>query len=404
MKLVIIGNGIAGITTARVVSDRDPSIDIAMYSEEPYQYYARPRLVDLVAGRVAPEQLQVYSDAWYAERGIKTLLRRRVADVDPAAHRIALEDGSQDRYDALVLAMGAHAWVPPVLGAETRGVHTLRALDDALALRDAAAAGSRVLVLGGGLLGLETAVALRNLDVEVTVVEVFPRLLPKQLDTEGAAVLQEHIHHHGVEFLTGDSCAAIEGRDRVERAVLKSGRVLDVDLVVISAGARSNIDLAQGAGIDCHRGIVVDDRLLTDAPDVYAVGDVAEFEGRTWGIIPAAMAQARVAAARIAGDRTARYEDIVPATTLKVTGVDVTSIGEVNPEAPGAVEVRATDPEKGTYHKLVVRDGRVVGAILVGSRERLRAVNLLISRGIDVTGRERALLDPEFDLMALVPS
>jgi len=145
----------------------------------------------------------------------------------------------------------------------------------------------------------------------------------------------------------------------------------------------------------------VDDHLRTSAPDVYAIGDVAEFQGRVWGIIPAALAQARVAAAQLAGDESVVYTDIVPSTTLKVTGIDVISIGEAIPEAPGAMELRSVQPEKGVYTKLVVRDGKVVGAILVGSRARLRAINLLMANGVDVSAHLDSLLDDRFDLMGL---
>jgi len=401
MKVVIVGNGVAGVTTARLAVERDPSLDVTIYSEEPYHYYSRPRLVDLVGGQVTPADIQVYPEEWYAERHIRTVLNTRVTHLEPAEHRITLPSGETVSYDRLVLATGARAWVPPIAGADAPGVYTLRTMDDAVALRDAATPGRRVLVLGGGLLGLEVAAALSGRGVEVTVVEVFPRLLPRQLDQEGAEVLEERIERNGVEILTGDSCSAIEPEGPARVCKMKSGGMLEADLVVVSAGARSNVALAQEADIVCARGIVVDEHLQTSAPDVYAVGDAAEFEGRVWGIIPAALAEARLAAAQVTGDESATYHDIVPSTTLKVTGIEVTSIGEVNPETPGAVEIRAVRPGEGVYDKLVLRDGKVVGAIMVGSRANLRAVNLLMSRGTDVSAYQEELLQDGFDLLAL---
>jgi len=401
MKVIIVGNGVAGVTTARLAAERDPSLDITIYSEEPYHYYSRPRLVDLVGGQVTPADIQVYPEEWYAERGIRTVLGTRVTALEPDAHRLILPGGEATTYDRLVLATGARAWVPPIAGADVPGVFTLRTMRDALALRDTAVEGRRVLVLGGGLLGLEVAAALNARGVSVTVVEVFPRLLPRQLDAEGAAVLEERIERSGVEILTGDSCTVIEPNGDAKRCRMKSGEVLEADLIVISAGARSNVTLAQEASIVCARGVVVDEHLRTSAPDVYAVGDVAEFEGRVWGIIPAALAEARLAAAQVAGDESATYHDIVPSTTLKVTGIEVTSIGEVNPETPGAVEIRSVRPQEGVYDKLVLRDGKVVGAIMVGSRANLRAVNLLMSRGTDVSAHQDDLLKDGFDLLAL---
>jgi len=324
-----------------------------------------------------------------------------VTAIDPAAHLLTTADGATAGYDRLVLATGGRAFVPPIPGADLRGVHTLRTLEDALALEREAAPGRRALVLGGGLLGLEAAAALSSRGVRVVVIEVFDRLLPRQLDREGAAVLQERIEQGGLRIITGNSCARVLGDGQAESCVLKSGEELQFDLLLVSAGARSDVALAQRAGLACARGVVVDDHLRTSAPDVYAIGDVAEFQGRVWGIIPAALAQARVAAAQLAGDESVVYTDIVPSTTLKVTGIDVISIGEAIPEAPGAMELRSVQPEKGVYTKLVVRDGKVVGAILVGSRARLRAINLLMANGVDVSAHLDSLLDDRFDLMGL---
>jgi len=401
MKLLIIGNGIAGVTTARVVTERDPSIDVTIYSEEHFHYYSRPRLVDYVGGRIPEGRLIAYSESWYSDRGIKVLLGKRVTSLSPRDHTIRLEDGTSDTYDCLVLATGASARVPDIPGSDRPGVYTLRFLEDARALRRETRKHQSVLVVGGGLLGLEMAVAFADCEMQVTVAEIFPRLLPRQLDTEGAGILQKRIERRGAYVLTGESCAAIQDSGHRKRVKLSKNGLLDVDMVVISAGAQCNASLAREAGLTCDRGVVVDEHMLTSGPDVFAVGDVAEYARRTWGIIPAALAQARVAAAQIVGDHDTLYEDIVPATTLKVTGIDVTSIGEVNPETPNAKEIRSVDPEEGVYSKFVIRQGRVVGAIFVGSRSRVRAANLLISKRIDVTSCADSLLDVDFDLMAL---
>ncbi|HUT21113.1 MAG TPA: FAD-dependent oxidoreductase [Anaerolineae bacterium] len=401
MKVAVVGNGVAGVTTARLLAERDASAEITIFSDERYLYYYRPRLVEVAGNRVTPDEICAYSADWYAERRIGVVLGTAVTDIDPAEHRLTLSDGSSAGYDRLVLATGASAWVPPILGADMPGVRTLRTMTDALALRDAAEAGTRVLVLGGGLLGLEVAAALSGRGVRVSVVEVSDRLLPRQLDREGAAVLQERIERNGVEIITGDSCMVIQGEGHAQRCVLKSGQVVGFDCIVVSAGARSNTSLAQRAGIACGRGAVVNDRLQTSAPDVFAVGDVAEYEGRIWGIVPAALAQARVVAAQLAGDESVLYKDIVPSTTLKVTGIDVTSIGEAIPEAPGATMVCSVRSAEGAYSKLVIRKGRVVGAIMVGSRAKLRAVNLLMSNGTDVSAHVPSLLSDGFDLIGL---
>ncbi|MBC7234349.1 MAG: NAD(P)/FAD-dependent oxidoreductase [Chloroflexi bacterium] len=401
MRLVIVGNGVAGVTTARFVADRrlaakNRTLQIAIYSKEPYLYYPRPRLIDLIAGKVSSAEMPQYPKEWYAERGIQTALRRRALALDPQRKALTFDDGSVVEYDKLVLAIGACPFVPPIPGADLPGVYTLRTMDDALALRHRAQTMDAAVILGGGLLGLDTAMALRAHGIAVTVVELLPWLLPRQLDAEGADILKQGVEKRGVKVLTNVACAHIESRPGRLCAHLQDGRTLEADLIVVSAGVRPNIELAQKAGLLCRRGVVVNDRLETSDPDIYAVGDVAEFNGHVWGIIPAALAQARVAAAQIAGQSEHIYEDIVPSTTLRVTGIELTSIGEVNPGGEGFVQVRFSDPERGIYKKLVLREGRVVGAILLGDNTDLRAVNMLIDRGIDVSTYQDKLWNEGF--------
>jgi len=402
MKVVIVGNGVAGTTTARLVAERDPSIEVTLCSQESVSYYPRPRLIELVACHVKPEGMPQYPESWYTQRHIAMRLGCQVTAIRPAKHEVVFQDGSVHPYDRLVLATGASSFVPPIPGANLAGVHTLRTLTDGLALCGRAAQAKRAVILGGGLLGLDTSSALLNYGLEITVVEALPRLLPRQLDHEGAAVLQARLEAQGLHFAIGDLCTAIEGDDRVERVLLKNGQVLPADMVVISAGVRSNTALAREADIACNRGVIVDERMRTSAPDVYAVGDVAEFNGVTWAIIPAALAQARVAAAQVVGDTEVVYEEIVPSTTLKVSGIDLTSIGEVNPEQPGFVQVR--DSANGIYRKAVLREGRIVGAILLGDRNGARAVSQLIARGVDVSSHLGELFNKGFDLLALARS
>ena len=402
MKLVIIGNGIAGTTTARLVAERDAKAEIAIYTDEPYLYYPRPRLIDLLAGEVEEKAMSQYADDWYRKRGILVHTSQTVVGIAPELHTMTLQDGTMVAYDQLVLATGAANFIPPFTGDDIDGVHTLRSLRDALILRNKAQAAKMTVILGGGLLGLDLAMALRANGTQVTVVEMLPRLLPRQLDEEGAGLLTRLITARGVEVITDDSCAYVSGHGNIERVTLKSGRVIAADLVVVSAGICPNTALARAADLACGRGIVVDEHLRSSAADIYAVGDAAEFNKRVWGIIPAALAQARVAAAAICGDNNVVYQDIVPSTTLKVTGIDLNSVGEVNPQGNGFTELRQQDDVAGTYKKLVIRDGMVIGAILLGDRLNVRAVNQLIEKRISVTGHEALLFRPDLDVASLL--
>jgi nitrite reductase (NADH) large subunit len=402
MKLAIIGNGVAGVTTARTVAERDPSIEITMYSREPFPYYPRPRLIDFVSGDIPLEGMPQYDAGWYAKRHIVTCLSCEVTAIDPVGQTLTIAGSEPEHYDVLVLATGASSLIPPIAGAGKRGVEALRTLEDAVQLCEQAEACRQIVILGGGLLGLDSAVSLTHYDVDITVVEALPRLLPRQLDREGAALLQKLVEARGIRIVVDDLCLEVLGEERVESVQLKKGGKLPACLLLISAGVRSNIGLAKQAGLECNRGILVNERMQTSVSNIYAVGDCAEFGGRVWGIIPAALAQGRVAGSQIAGATDVLYEDIVPSTTLQVSGIDLTSLGEVNPEGEGFQEYRYLNETRGIYKKVVIREGRVVGAILLGDRSDLQAVNRMVSQGIDVSAVADRMLEPEFGLGAWV--
>lgn len=391
-RYVVIGNGVAGVTAAQTLAQSQPGADLHIYAAEPYPYYRRPQLPDYIAGLVTETDITYRPPEWYAERGIQVHLNSPVEELDPAAHRLRLADGTSVPYDRLLLATGGIAWKPPVPGADLRGVFTLRTLDDARAIRDRARSVQRAVVIGGGLLGLETARALRSLGLEVTVLEVAPYLMPRQLDREGAAILEALLHRMDIRTETGVVTEAILGNGAVRAVRLKDGREFPADLVVFSTGIRSEVTLARGAGLAVNRGVVVDEHLQTSAPDIYAAGDVAEAGGIVYGIVPAAIEQARVAAANLAAPGSAVYRGTVPATTLKVVGAELTSIGECVAEGEDLVLLRRADPEKGRYRKLALRNGRIVGVILLNEREHTSPIRQLMDRGADVSAYAEILM------------
>lgn len=402
-RYVIVGNGVAGVTAARTIAAADPGADIQMFSAERYPYYSRPRLWEFLAGEIGLKDLYFYPPSWYEERGIRLHLDRPVARLDLGNRQVHLADGTAVPYDRLLLATGARSFVPPIAGTEKKGVFTLRTIDDAQAMRDWVQVGcQRAIAIGGGLLGLETARALRLLGAEVTVVEMFPYLLPRQLDPEGAEVLTTLIGEMGLSIVTGAVTEAILGQDHATGIRLKDGREIPGDLILISAGVRSEVTLAKEAGLTVNRGTAVDAYLRTSAEGVYAAGDAAEFEGRVYGIIPAAIEQARVAGAHMAGQDVAPYQGTVPANTLKIVGIDLTSVGVVSPEEEGYQELRWQDEAGRRYKKFVLRDGKLVGAILLGDKADAAAVSQLITRGVDVSAHVQDLLEEGFDFQALL--
>ncbi len=410
MKHVIVGNGVAGVTAAQTVVRADPSAEVHIFGAEPYPYYRRPLLWEFIAGQIEQEALYFRPPDWYAERGIQLHLGARVVGLDAVDHHLALADGSHATYDRLLLATGGHPFIPPCEGTDKEGVFTLRTLDDALAIKAYArrASTSTAAVIGGGLLGLETARALHSAGLEVTVVEFFPYLLPRQLDVEGAEVLQSLLEAQGLQVVTGATTVAILGSARADCIRLQDGRIIDGELVLFSTGMRSEVTLAQEAGLAVNRGVFVDAQLRTrqadgqPVEDVFAVGDAAEFEGRVYGIIPPAIEQARVAAANMVTPGSAAYSGTMPATTLKVAGAELTSLGESVVEGDEYTHVRHLDLEAGQYRKVVLRDGRIMGAILLNDPTRARPITQLIEREVDVSAYAEQLLEDDFDLKSLL--
>jgi len=332
-------------------------------------------------------------------------LSKTVARLEPDEHRLSLAGGEVVSYDRLLLATGGHAWIPPIQGADKPGVYSLRTLEDALSIAARAREARQAVVIGCGLLGLEAGRALQALGLDVSMIEFMSRPLPRQLDAEGAEVLQRLLEGPSVRIFLNAAAEAVLGSDAVTGLRLKDGREFDAQLVLVTAGMRSNTELARLSGLEINRGVAVDRHLRTSAKDVYAAGDVAEFQGRVYGIVPAAIAQARIAATNMAGNDSATYAGTLPSTTLKVAGIDLTSLGIIMPEEGREGEyreLRHTDLDRGEYRKLVLRGGIIVGAIMLGDKAGVRTVTQLIEKGVDVSEHVPRLLDPGFDLSGLL--
>jgi nitrite reductase (NADH) large subunit len=410
MKHVIVGNGVAGVTAAQTIVRADPGAKVHVFGQEPFLYYRRPLLWELISGQIEEDAIYFRPAHWYAERGIHLHLGVRATSLDPVAHVLTLQSSS-DRpltnettieYDRLLLATGGYAFVPPCEGTDKEGVFTLRTLEDARTIKTYAQNVSTAVVIGGGLLGLETARALRTAGLEVTVIEFLPRLLPRQLDAEGAQVLQSLLEAQGLKIITGGVTEAVAGQDRAACVVLRDSREVLGEMVIFSTGIRSEVTLAQMAELNVDHGIVVDDQLHTSADDVFAAGDAAQFDGHVYGIIPAAIEQARVAAANMVTPGRRFYAGTLPATTLKIAGAELTSLGESTVEDSEVTPLRYIDIEAGHYRKYVLRDGRIVGAILLNDKERVRPITQLVERNVDVSDHAGDLLDDDFDLRSLL--
>lgn len=400
MNVLIVGNGLAGTLAAKSLRELDPDLGIEVLGEERHPYYPRPNLIEYVAGRLPLEKIFAFPEEWAARQGITLRLGEKVARILPAEKKVETAAGAVLSYDALLIATGARAALPPVPGVDRKGVFVLRTLDDAHDLIAYLEGHRRVAVLGGGLLGLEIARALRGRGGEVRIVEFFDRLLPRQLDPAAAAILKVQFERMGVPVVLGAVTKEILGDGAVRGLRLEGGAEIEADGVVVAAGIKPEIGPAKEAGLIVGRGVVVDDRMRTSDPAIYAAGDAAEHRGRIYGIIPAAFDQARAAARNMLG-QDVPYAGTVPSNTLKVAGLAVTSVGEFGAEGPGVESLVRSDPDKGLYKKIVVRDGRAVGAIWMGTNKGALDVARLVAFGKAVDVRKADLLEDTYDLSEL---
>jgi nitrite reductase (NADH) large subunit len=378
-RYVIVGNGVAGTTAAEQIRKNDPDGKIILLTEEDLPFYSRIRLIDYLGGDLDEAGLVIRKPEWYAERRIELQTGIRVTAAD-AQRRVVTTAGAGDiAYDLLLLATGSHSFIPPIIGADLQGTFSLRTIADARAIVAGCSPGGELVVIGGGLLGLEAGNALRRRGMRVTVVEFFPRLLPRQLDERGAEKLKGIMEGMGFSFQLGISVHAFQGGTTVERVVLDNCEVLSADLVLIAAGVRPSLDLARGLGLDCNRGVLVDAMFRTSRPEIYAAGDVTEFAGTVYGSWPAALQQGRIAGTNMAGG-SLLYQGTVMANKLKVAGIELAAVGEIDAED----QYRSVVEEReGVYRKLVYdRESRLIGAVMLGDTSDLAEVTRAVSESV----------------------
>ncbi len=370
--IVVAGTGMAGAKVVEEILRRDPErFTIRMFGAEPHGTYNRILLSSVLGGYQDPRQLWLNPLEWYEERGIYVHAGIKVEAIDCRQRVVRGAGGKvEEPYDYLVLATGSRPFVPPLEGTRLPGVFVFRTLDDCEAIADHARRCSRAVVLGGGLLGLEAARGLLQHGLEVTVVEMAPHLMIQQLDPTGGALLRRKLEAMGLQVLLNTATTHLLGDDHVTGLRFQDGSTLDTDMVVISCGIRPNVDEAKNAGLTVERAIVVDDHLCTSDPSIFAVGECAQHRGKVYGLVDPVYEQARVAADFLTGtNRDAAYSGSRLATTLKVMGIDLTAMGEVNAAGPDYEVVSHLDPSQGIYKKFILRDNKLAGCILLGAAD-----------------------------------
>lgn len=403
-RLIVIGNGMAG---ARFVEDlvarngRD-RFEITVFGDEPCGNYNRILLSNVVAGSSEPKDIFLNPIEWYQRNGVLLHAGVRVWAVDRANKVVSAAGGFKHDYDHLVFATGSKPFVPPVEGLRNEngrfkdGIFVFRTLDDALQIIGRAANARKAVVLGGGLLGLEAARGLVNLSLEVHVVELMSYPMAVQLDSAAGAILRATLEDLGIRFHLGHSVSRVNGSGSVESVTLDDGHIELCDMFVISAGIRPNVEIAREAGLTVQRGIVVgDDLACINDPSVFAIGECAQHRGEVYGLLNPCREQAKALATRLSGaDPQAMYLGSNTSTTLKVMGVDLTVLGIKEPVDEKDNVITYSDPNGGVYKKVILREGRVAGSILMGDTRIANTLLRAFHKGEFVKQNPQELLFP----------
>lgn len=365
-KLVIIGNGMApGRMLEHLLEKAPDRYQVTIFNAEPRVNYDRIMLSPVLSGEKDYEEIIIHGDGWYIKHGITLYKGHKIVAIDRVAKTVTSDHGVTEPYDKLVIATGSVPFIIPVPGHNLPGVLTYRDLDDVRAMMLAAQSRAKAVVIGGGLLGLEAAAGLNAQGMDVTVLHVMPTLMERQLDPAAGYLLQRAVEQRGIKVITKANTQAITGNGKVEQVELADGTIIPATLVVMAVGIRPNAALAKDAGIAVNRGIVVDAGMRSNDPDIYALGECAEVNGMVYGLVAPLYEMARVAASQLAGDEAVAFVHSDTPTKLKVTGIELFSLGDFA-DGDDRQEIVLRDASAGVYKRLVLKDDRIIGTVLYG--------------------------------------
>ncbi|RUU90352.1 NAD(P)/FAD-dependent oxidoreductase [Mesorhizobium sp. M7A.F.Ca.MR.176.00.0.0] len=365
-RLVIIGNGMApGRMLEHLLEQAPGRYTVTIFNAEPRVNYDRIMLSPVLSGEKAYEEIIIHGDGWYIANNITLYKGHKIVTIDRSAKTVTSDHGVTEPYDKLVIATGSVPFIIPVPGHDLPGVLTYRDLDDVQAMMLAAQSRAKAVVIGGGLLGLEAAAGLNAQGMDVTVLHVMPTLMERQLDPAAGYLLQRAVEQRGIKVITKANTQAITGNGKVGQVELADGTIIPATLVVMAVGIRPNSALAKQAGIAVNRGIVVDAGMRSNDPDIYALGECAEVNGQVYGLVVPLYEMARVTASQLAGNEAAAFVHMDTPTKLKVTGIDLFSLGDFA-EGEDRQEIVLRDAAAGVYKRLVLKDDRIIGTVLYG--------------------------------------
>jgi nitrite reductase (NADH) large subunit len=408
-KLVIVGNGMApGRMLEHLLEATPERYEVTIFNAEPRVNYDRIMLSPVLSGEKGYEQIIIHGDGWYIKNGITLYKGHKIVAIDRDAKTVSSDRGVTAPYDKLVIATGSTPFILPVPGNNLAGVLSYRDLDDVQAMLLAAQSRAKAVVIGGGLLGLEAAAGLEQRGMDVTVLHLMPTLMERQLDTAAGHLLQRAIEARGIKVMTKASTKRILGERKVEAIELADGTVIPCTLIVMAAGIRPSAWLGKSAGLEVNRGVVVDDRMQTSDPDILALGECAEVDGHVYGLVAPLYEMARVAAAKLAGQDVAGFVHNDTPTKLKVTGIDLFSLGDFA-DGDDRQEIVLRDASAGVYKRLVLKDNRIIGTVLFGETADGAWFNDLKKKEVDISEMRETLMfgqayqgGPPLDPMAVV--
>ena len=389
--LVVIGNGMAGCRAVEELLARDAGrYRVTIFGAEPRVNYNRIMLSPVLAGEKSFDEIIINGQDWYDDNAIELISGDPVVGIDRAAKVVTSLSGQKVAYDKLLIATGSEPFIIPVPGKDLPGVVTFRDLDDVDKMLAAANLGGNAVVIGGGLLGLEAAHGLSLRGMQVTVIHLMPTLMERQLDEAAGWLLKNALEGRGQVILTGADTAEVYGNGRVEGVRLKDGRDIPADIVVMAVGIRPSIGLAKDAGLAVGRGIHVDDHMVTSDPDILAVGECVEHDGKVYGLVAPLWEMCRSFADALV-EQPSGYTGSVTSTKLKVSGIDVFSAGDFS-GGEGSEDIVLRDATRGIYKRVIVKDDRIVGAVLYGDTADGNWYFDLLRKGEDVSEIRDALI------------
>jgi len=391
-RLVVIGNGMAGqAAIEQTLKIQNDNIEIVVFGAEPYHSYNRIMLSDVLSGKRSFSQLNTKSRDWYEQNGIKLYTGSHVTNINVDKKRIYTENGFSSPYDKVLIATGSVPFIPPIKGVDKKGVFVYRTIEDVWSMSEVSRYMKNAVVIGGGLLGLEAAKALKDNGMEVTVVHLTDHLMEQQLDYDSGLILQMLLERVGLKFRMQAVTEEILGKDYVTGIKLQSGEVIDADLVLICTGIRPNTKLADKAGLQVQKGILVNDFLETSCEDIYAIGECVEHRGTVYGLFDPLAEQAQVVADSIAGSGVRIYEESLLSAVLKVAEVNLVSVGHFE-GGKEYEDIVYTDAQAGIYKKIVLKDNKLEGAIFLGDIKDYRKIYELIKEKALINGNRQDLV------------